>query len=439
MRGRGIRFGYGAAVALAAALLLASLAAVVWQATTVVPGLIGHGDRLRLAEAIILYGAFGWTLYGVAIAVIAEIGAERRERRCDARFAADYRGFFLREANSELLVLIPSFREEAETIWQTLMSAALAEHPNRHVVLLIDDPDPPATADQAKLLADARALPLELQTLFDGGAASFAQAHASFVARRAAALDHAKEVRTLAELYGEAADWLDRQSRAFRMRAGHETHTDRLFAARILAEPSAELRRHAAALVEDCQDMRDIETEYDRLAALFRVRFSSFERKLYTSLSHAPNKAMNLNSYLSLIGGAFREEMSDQGKVLIPCPHSQATLVVPDYRFVVTIDADSLITHDHNVHLLEVMNRPGAENVAIAQSPYTAILGAPQPSTTSASWTQPANLCGNIIPGGGGGSKCSIFSPAALQLIFPRRKMSLVSVALPPVPPCRRN
>ena len=183
-------------------------------------------------------------------------------------------------------------------------------------------------------------------------------------------------MHTLVQLYGEAADWLERQSGVFRKRrARNETHTDRLFARRILEAPAAELRQHAAALSEDCRDIPDLETEYDRLAALFRVRFSTFERKRYANLSHAPNKAMNLNSYLSLVGGAFREELSEQGTILIPCKESEATLVVPDYRFVVTVDADSLITHDYNVHLLEVMNRPGADKVAVAQSPYTAIPG----------------------------------------------------------------
>jgi cellulose synthase/poly-beta-1,6-N-acetylglucosamine synthase-like glycosyltransferase len=365
------------AISAAVGLLLTSAIAIAWQAGTVIPHLIGQRDFLRVAEASVLFSVFGWSLFGVAVAIIAEIGVELRNARCGEQTNADYRSFHRREANSDLLVLIPSFREEAETIWQSLMSAALAEHPNRHVVLLIDDPTLPSTAAQAKLLADARALSGQLQTLFDRAAAPFAQARSCFIARRAYALDHAKELQILARLYGEAADWLDRQAGFFRARrVGNETHTDRLFAERILEAPAEELCRRAGALSKDCRNIRDLEAEYDRLAALFRVRFSSFERKRYANLSHEPNKAMNLNSYLSLIGGAFREESSEQGAVLIPCPRGEATLVVPDYQFVMTIDADSLITHDCNVHLLEVMNRLGGDKVAVAQSPYTAILGA---------------------------------------------------------------
>src|SRR5262249_30184585 len=80
---------------------------------------------------------------------------------------------------------------------------------------------------------------------------------------------------------------------------------------------------------------------------------------------------------LSLIGGAYREEASATGTLLVRCSPDEATLLIPSYRFIVTIDADSLITHDFNVRLLEIMNRPEHERVAIAQSPYTTIPGAP--------------------------------------------------------------
>jgi hypothetical protein len=55
--------------------------------------------------------------------------------------------------------------------------------------------------------------------------------------------------------------------------------------------------------------------EYRRLAALFRVAFSSFERKRYDNLSHEPNKAMNLNSYLSVMGGSFQEVRNGRARL----------------------------------------------------------------------------------------------------------------------------
>ena len=45
---------------------------------------------------------------------------------------------------------------------------------------------------------------------------------------------------------------------------------------------------------------------YRRLVWIFRADLASFERKRFASLSHEPNKAMNLNSYLGLMGGRYR-------------------------------------------------------------------------------------------------------------------------------------
>ena len=38
----------------------------------------------------------------------------------------------------------------------------------------------------------------------------------------------------------------------------------------------------------------------------FQVEVTSFERKRFVNLSHEPNKAMNLNSYIALIGRQWR-------------------------------------------------------------------------------------------------------------------------------------
>ncbi len=47
-------------------------------------------------------------------------------------------------------------------------------------------------------------------------------------------------------------------------------------------------------------------------------RSTSFERKRYASLSHEPNKAMNLNSYIGLMGGRYREVETPVGRVARP-------------------------------------------------------------------------------------------------------------------------
>ena len=46
---------------------------------------------------------------------------------------------------------------------------------------------------------------------------------------------------------------------------------------------------------------------YRRLPWTFACEISSFQRKRYVNMSHEPNKAVNLNSYIGLISGAYRE------------------------------------------------------------------------------------------------------------------------------------
>ena len=63
---------------------------------------------------------------------------------------------------------------------------------------------------------------------------------------------------------------------------------------------------------------------YRRLAWTFTAELSSFERKQYVSLSHEPNKAMNLNSYIGLMGGSYRE-IADRRRDARWCRPSRAT------------------------------------------------------------------------------------------------------------------
>ncbi len=115
--------------------------------------------------------------------------------------------------------------------------------------------------------------------------------------------------------------------------------------------------------------------EYRRLASLFAVRITSFERKRFENMPHAPNKATNLNSYLSLIGRNFREVIRPTGLHLEECDEASAQLRVPDADYVITLDADSLLTHDYALRLIAVMEQPEHSRCAVAGSPYSAIRG----------------------------------------------------------------
>ena len=115
---------------------------------------------------------------------------------------------------------------------------------------------------------------------------------------------------------------------------------------------------------------------YRRLAWTFRAQLSSFQRKRYASLSSEPNKAMNLNSYLGLMGGSYRAVRTPAGLNLVPAPVDEADLVVPNADYVLTIDADSVIMPEYCLRLVHLLEREEHSRVAVAQSPYSAFPGA---------------------------------------------------------------
>jgi hypothetical protein len=109
---------------------------------------------------------------------------------------------------------------------------------------------------------------------------------------------------------------------------------------------------------------------------LFDVEFTSFERKRYENLSHEPNKAMNLNSYIGLLGKSFGEERKDEKLILSSALDDCVDLQVPAADYLITLDADSLIMPDYAAILMSLCEAPGNERIAVAQTPYSAFPGA---------------------------------------------------------------
>src|SRR5215469_6220849 len=273
-------------------------------------------------------------------------------------------------------ILIPSYREELRVVEQTLMSAALMEYPNKRIILLIDDPPHPSDATAAADLAATRRLPHEIESMLRVEERRYAVQVASFESRRAhGALDLLREARLLAELYSDVAAWMNAQA------ANYEVvdHTDKLYVERVLREPAREYWRRSTELKQQAStsDLREdeIAREFRRLASLFSVRITSFERKRFENLSHAPNKAMNLNSYMALIGRNFREVIRPRGLHLEECDVHSAQLKVPDADYIITVDADSLLLNDYALRLIHIMAQPKSRRFAVVQSPYTAVPG----------------------------------------------------------------
>lgn len=279
----------------------------------------------------------------------------------------------------QLAILVPSYKEDERVILQTLMSAALQEYPNRRVVLLIDDPCPPRSAADAAALAMACELPRRIQKLFTLPSQLFDSALAHFETRRAReTLNITDEARHLISLYQEAATWFENQAQSYKV----TDHVDALYVNKILLRQRDMHNSRASEIATAAQQVNGLcearlSHEYRRLATLFKVELTSFQRKAYVNLSHEANKAMNLNSYIGLAGKSFRERMEVDGLYLDQVDAASADLHIPDADYFITLDADSLILSDYALRLVHLMEQPSNKRIAVAQTPYSAIPGAP--------------------------------------------------------------
>ena len=276
-----------------------------------------------------------------------------------------------------LTVIVPSYQEEALVIRNTLLSAALQEYPHKRIVLLIDDPPTPRTRRARDLLVGARALPGQIDELLAGPAARAAAALAEFEARygpgdqpnRAAMAD-------LAGHYQGAAAWLERLVTSLEV----ADHGDAFFGNEVARRLAGDLQSVALALgdasadgvVLDQAHMRRL---YRRLVWIFRAQVTSFERKRYSSLSHEANKAMNLNSYIGLMGGSYREVRTVTGLVLVPAEPADCDVSVPDPDYVLTLDADSVLLPEYCLRLVHMLEQSEHRSTAIAQTPYSSFPG----------------------------------------------------------------
>jgi len=276
-----------------------------------------------------------------------------------------------------MTVLVPSYQEDARVIRNTLLSAALQEYPGIRVVLLIDDPVIPKDQRARELLEAAQALPGEIEELLAWPAARFRDALKAFEASGLGSRElSADGVADLAAHYAAAASWLENLAASQDL----VDHTDAFFANHVVRRLARELCAVGKALDEAAQEGsplpgRRARQLYQRLAWIFQAKLSSFQRKRYVSLSHEPNKAMNLNSYIGLMGGHYREVVTVTGPALEQVGPAQATLEVPDPDYVLTLDADSILLPDYCQRLVHLLEQQEHRHDAIAQTPYSAFPG----------------------------------------------------------------
>jgi len=334
--------------------------------------LIGDVKQVNASWPVLeqlLFGAVvAGLIYGNVAYQLTRLGylLRLRSHRPASRDALDalYRG-----TSPRVTILVPSYKEEARIIRQSLWSAALQAYPDKRVVLLIDDPPQTSNPTDQAALERARRIPHRIEASLRPIGLKIEQAYERF-GNRNGEFDPASETRRLAALHRDVAAWYEGQAATQPV----SDHTDRLFVEKTFLEPArAHARRSEELASGSLRDPASCRIVYRRLLALFRVELSSFERKRYANLSHEPNKAMNLNSYLSLLGRRF-EEVERQGTIwLEPAENGAGEIPVPDADYVITLDADSLLTWDYAERLVHFMQQPGNERVGVAQTPYTAV------------------------------------------------------------------
>lgn len=278
---------------------------------------------------------------------------------------------------SSITVLVPSYNEEVQVIRKTLLSAALQEYPNINVVLLLDDSPFNIRPENREKLEQTHALGEELKTLLSVPHSSANKLHTQI--KNEGFKDTNDVVSRIAEQYNWSAEWLENLAE----KEVIEDHVDIFFADIVLRELAKDIRASGEEFVTLHKNgvrfsNNRIEQLCNRLVWIFGAQIGLFERKRYLSLSHEVNKAMNLNSYIGLMGGMYQKIQTADGTILIQTKnHNEAELVIPDSDFILTLDADSILLREYCSRLVYFLQQPNNADVAVVQTPYSSFRGAP--------------------------------------------------------------
>lgn len=350
---------------------------VVW---TVVGEFVNNGlQSMRfILEAASYVMVMTFLTFSALMYLIARQGAMHRSRSHVRVPRADLDDFYASNVPT-LTTLIPSFKENPEVVRATLLSAALQEYPHMRIVLLIDDPPDPKDVREAARLQACRDLPQEVAEWLREPAARFEDALARHEAAAVpGAVGSPESALELAAEYEWAAKWLSQAAEEH----PRETHIDEFVVNEVIGQLAANLSVTGAAIRQAADEGSDLPVArmtqlYRSLAWIFRTEIDSFERKSYVSLSHEANKAMNLNSYIGLMGNSYDEVQTPAGTVLRRAAGRSGQLVIPDSDFLLTLDADSVILPEYCLRLVHFLEQPDNQRVSIAQTPYSAFRGAP--------------------------------------------------------------
>ena len=281
-----------------------------------------------------------------------------------------------------ITVLVPSYSEEPAVIRKTLLSAALQEYPHMRVVLLLDDKPNPTSEEATNRLDVTRKLGEEIMELFAEPRARFGSALLHFEENQTNNKRASQEsIQELAKHYIWAANWLENMAQKETV----EDHVDYFFTEQVLRALAKELHLTGEALHASNKEGAKLSTErihqlHRRLAWIFDADLDVFERKKYASLSHEANKAMNLNSYIGLMGGSYVQKQTPDGPILVQTAQASDTqrkvITIPDSDFLLTLDADSILLREYCLRLVYFLQQPDNARVAVTQTPYSSFRGA---------------------------------------------------------------
>jgi cellulose synthase/poly-beta-1,6-N-acetylglucosamine synthase-like glycosyltransferase len=327
---------------------------------------IGHAFYLFLT-AILIYGG-----------VVYQLTRAFYIRRTSKTFKQLKQPLGATSRNSiDLTVLVPSFKEEYNTIYQTLMSAVFQEFVTKRLVLLIDNPPNPSDPEELKLLQLARGIPDEIRELLNP-MADYIQTQEQHISRLSSADDKS---RLIAETFEACGNWFADQA-AQTLNTEQDSHTNRFFAMEVLLSRAYTCWEYAVKWEEGEKEVGPMASAWDLMHSWFETEISSFERKTFENCTHAANKASNLNGYLSLMGNRWSVTSMNNGERHLhlegSCDGHQVVeeFDVPDSPFVITLDADSLLLPYYAKRLTDDLNRPDFERVGVIQTPYSSIPGA---------------------------------------------------------------
>ncbi len=346
---------------------------------------LGKGNYTFTLEALLYSVIVTFLTFSALMYLIARQGALIRFKNHKRVPRKQIDSYFAKH-NPLITTLIPSYAEEPSVIKKTILSAALQEYPSKRVVLLIDDnPNPKIGSQVEEKLNKTRELISEINNDLKFPSDKFNIAYENvcktLINRNFVTI---RDINKLVDQYNWAIHWLNSYADKFKI----EDHVDIFFIEQVILAQSKELSKIVDALhlcvKNNKENINPEEFSKDRLIQhylklkwIFNCEVSYFERKKYISLSHEPNKAMNLNSYISLMGGKYRFNETKNGTELLKVANNEKyDMDVPDSEYLLTLDADSILLREYCLRLVYLLESPENKKIAVAQTPYSSFRGA---------------------------------------------------------------